>query len=54
MLGPWLTRLGIFQPMADGLKFILKEDFTPSYVRTIYFWVAPAIACDARPADAWR
>jgi NADH-quinone oxidoreductase subunit H len=45
VLGPWLTRLGIFQPMADGLKFILKEDFTPSYVRTIYFWVAPAIAC---------
>jgi NADH-quinone oxidoreductase subunit H len=45
VLGPWLTRLGIFQPMADGLKFILKEDFTPSYVRKIYFWVAPAIAC---------
>ncbi len=45
VLGPWLTRLGIFQPMADGLKFILKEDFTPSYVRTIYFWIAPAIAC---------
>ena len=45
VLGPWLTRLGIFQPMADGLKFILKEDFTPNYVRTIYFWVAPAIAC---------
>ncbi|HTH46900.1 MAG TPA: NADH-quinone oxidoreductase subunit NuoH [Candidatus Limnocylindria bacterium] len=45
VLGPWLTRLGIFQPMADGLKFILKEDFTPNYVRTIYFWVAPMIAC---------
>jgi NADH-quinone oxidoreductase subunit H len=45
VLGPFLTRLGIFQPMADGLKFILKEDFTPSYVRKVYFWVAPAIAC---------
>ena len=44
VLGPFLTRLGIFQPMADGLKFLLKEDFTPSYVRTVYFWIAPAIA----------
>lgn len=45
VIGPWLVRLGIFQPMADGLKFILKEDFTPSYVRKVYFWLAPAIAC---------
>jgi NADH-quinone oxidoreductase subunit H len=29
--------------MADGLKFLLKEDFTPSYVRKVYFWLAPAI-----------
>lgn len=35
---------GMFQPMADGLKFVLKEDFTPSYVRTVYFWLAPAVA----------
>ena len=35
---------GLLQPMADGLKFLLKEDFTPSYVRTVYFWLAPAIA----------
>ena len=44
MLGPFLTRLGIFQPLADGLKFLLKEDFTPADVRKIYFWLAPAIA----------
>lgn len=44
-LGKFLQRWGIFQPMADGLKFLLKEDFTPSYVRTAYFWLAPAIAC---------
>jgi len=44
VLGPFLTRLGIFQPLADGLKFMLKEDFTPAGVRTIYFWLAPAIA----------
>jgi NADH-quinone oxidoreductase subunit H len=44
ILGPMLVRLGIFQPMADGLKFLLKEDFTPAYVRKVYFWLAPAIA----------
>jgi NADH-quinone oxidoreductase subunit H len=43
VIGPFLTRLGIFQPAADGLKFLLKEDFTPSYVRKAYFWLAPAI-----------
>lgn len=43
-LGPLLTRWGIFQPMADGLKAFLKEDFTPAHVRKIYFWLAPAIA----------
>ena len=43
-VGRFLQGLGIFQPMADGLKFILKEDFTPAYVRTVYFWLAPAIA----------
>lgn len=43
VLGPALVRLGIFQPMADGLKFLLKEDFTPAYVRKVYFWLAPAI-----------
>ena len=35
---------GILQPMADGLKAILKEDFTPSHVRRIYFVLAPAIS----------
>ena len=34
---------GLTQPIADGLKFILKEDFTPSYVRKFFFWVAPAL-----------
>ena len=44
ILGRLLQRWGIFQPVADGLKFLLKEDFTPSYVRKAYFWLAPAIA----------
>ncbi len=34
---------GLVQPLADGLKFILKEDFTPSHVRKFYFWLAPAL-----------
>ena len=44
VLGPFLTRLGIFQPLADGLKFLLKEDFTPAGVKKIYFWLAPAVS----------
>jgi len=43
VIGPFLTRLGVFQPLADGLKAFLKEDFTPAGVRKIYFWLAPAI-----------
>src|SRR5260221_3040120 len=35
---------GIWQPIADGLKFILKEDYTPDHVRKVYFWLAPAVA----------
>ena len=35
---------GLLQPLADGLKFLLKEDFTPDHVRKVYFWLAPAIA----------
>jgi len=34
---------GLTQPMADGLKFILKEDFTPDYVRKFFFWLAPCM-----------
>jgi NADH-quinone oxidoreductase subunit H len=44
ILGPWLTRLGVFQPLADALKSMLKEDFMPGGVKKIYFWVAPAVA----------
>lgn len=35
---------GLWQPLADGIKFLLKEDFTPAHVRKAYFWLAPAIA----------
>ncbi|MDP6891812.1 MAG: NADH-quinone oxidoreductase subunit H [Verrucomicrobiota bacterium] len=36
--------LGLGQPLADGLKSFLKEDFTPAYVKRIFFWLAPAVA----------
>jgi NADH-quinone oxidoreductase subunit H len=34
---------GILQPVADGVKAFLKEDFTPGHVRRAYFWLAPMI-----------
>ncbi len=43
IIGPLLTRWGIWQPLVDGAKSFFKEDFTPDHVRKIYFWLAPAI-----------
>ena len=34
---------GLVQPMADGLKLFLKEDFTPEHVRKAFYWLAPAL-----------
>jgi NADH-quinone oxidoreductase subunit H len=34
---------GLVQPIADGLKLFLKEDFTPDHVRKAFFWMAPAL-----------
>ena len=39
-VGPW----GLLQPIADGLKFLLKEDYTPLGVDRGLFFVAPALA----------
>jgi len=44
IIGPALTRWGMFQPLADGLKFMFKEDFTPAGVKKIYFFLAPAVS----------
>src|SRR5258707_906793 len=38
-VGPW----GLLQPIADGLKFILKEDYRPKGVDKILFTVAPGL-----------
>lgn len=44
ILGPMLTRLGVFQPMADGLKFLFKEDIIPGHVNRVYYVLAPVLA----------
>src|SRR5438477_13205427 len=35
---------GLFQPIADAAKFLLKEDFTPRHVNTFYYWLAPCLS----------
>ena len=43
-LGPTRTGpMGIIQPIADGLKLILKEDIVPSSSERAIFWLAPVI-----------
>src|SRR6188472_2915000 len=34
---------GLGQPLADGLKFIVKEDYKPKGVDTVLFTIAPAM-----------
>ncbi len=34
---------GLFQPIADGVKALLKEDFTPAHVNKFYYWLAPCL-----------
>src|SRR5437899_12353885 len=35
---------GLFHPIADAFKFLLKEDFTPANVHKLYYWLAPCFA----------
>ena len=44
ILGSLLTGLGIFQPAADGLKFLFKEEIVPGHVNKFYYMLAPVVA----------
>jgi NADH-quinone oxidoreductase subunit H len=44
VLGPFLQRLGAFHLLADGLKFLFKEEPLPGHVNKLYFTLAPLIA----------
>lgn len=44
VIGPMLRRLGIFQPLADGLKFLFKEDVLPGHVRKFHYILAPMLS----------
>src|SRR5882672_3108338 len=39
-VGPW----GLLQPIADGLKFIQKEDIIPADAHKLFYLLAPALA----------
>lgn len=43
-IGPLLTRMGIFQPLADIPKLMLKEEIIPGHVRKFLFHLAPVLA----------
>src|SRR5262245_4024835 len=36
--------LGLFQPLADGAKFLLKEEVVPRYVDKLFYLLGPSIA----------
>jgi NADH:ubiquinone oxidoreductase subunit H len=36
--------LGLLQPIADGAKFLLKEQLIPSHVDKVFYLIAPAVA----------
>ncbi len=44
VLGPFLQRLGVFHLMADGAKFLFKEEPVPGQVNKFYFLLAPVLA----------
>jgi NADH-quinone oxidoreductase subunit H len=43
-LGRFLQRIGAFHLLADGLKFLFKEDPVPGQVNRLYFILAPILA----------
>src|SRR5436853_7807592 len=45
-----IKMFGLGQPLADGLKFIFKEEFTPSHVDKALFRLAPIVIMTAAVA----
>src|SRR5262245_60270659 len=39
-VGPW----GLLQPIADGIKFLLKEQVVPGHVDKVFYFLGPSIA----------
>ena len=44
VIGPMLRNLGIFQPLADGLKFLFKEEICPGHVNRFHYHLAPILS----------
>ncbi|HTB81949.1 MAG TPA: complex I subunit 1 family protein [Opitutaceae bacterium] len=42
--GKFLQRLGVFHLMADGGKFVFKENVVPAHVNRFYYQLAPVVA----------
>src|SRR5882724_2094099 len=42
-----IKMFGLGQPLADGLKFIFKEEFTPEHVDKALFCLAPVVIMTA-------
>jgi len=39
-----LRLFGLFQPFADAIKMLFKEDFVPSFSERLLHWLAPAMS----------
>ena len=44
VLGDIITRMGLFQLPADGLKFLFKEEVIPGHVKVGFYNLAPIVA----------
>lgn len=44
VIGTRLVRMGVWQPLADGVKFLFKEDPIPGHVKKFYYCIAPAVS----------
>lgn len=44
IIGTVMQQLGLFHLMADGAKFVFKEDVAPGHVNKFYYYLAPLVA----------